>query len=160
MTFESIINNHKRTPLSDEEIEILKNNGYRFDDYTPDRIRYNMDMILYMLEKDSSIVDLYDPYTLKTFKDASPYSMYILFKFLDKNCLPYDHIPGAEIYETAKEYSEVEEIFISLAVCNNLKNCNLRKTPFDKITQMRDLEWYWKYAFMDDEQKNLIIKAP
>lgn len=159
MTLSKILNNHKNTPLTDEEIEILQNNNYRFDDDTPYRIRYNPDMIIYMLNQDSSLVDLYDSDTIKGLKKAGVFSLYKMFELLENEGLPYDHLEHAALYNIAKSYDNPQNTFESLAIIRNIKNCNLRTTDFDKIKLLREVEWNWEYAFFDDSNKEIIIRA-
>lgn len=159
MTLSKILSNHKRTPLSDEEIKILQDNNYRFDENTPDRIRYNPDMIVYMLGVDTSLVDLYDSSTIKGLKSASPYALYKTFELLEKEFLPYDHLEYAPLYNISKTYDSPQNTFESLVIIRDIKNCNPRTTDFEKIKRLRDVEWNWEYAFMDDKDKEIIIRA-
>ena len=159
MTYEKIINTFKRTPLTDAEIEILQQNDYRFNAYTPERIKSNMEMILYMLENDPSCVDLYDSCISKAIKNSDTYNLHKLFKFLDEQCIPYDHLPHAALYNIATGYRNVEEVFSCLVICRNLKNCNHRTTDFDSIKLMSHVAWNWEYALWDDDEKDIVIRA-
>lgn len=159
MNFEKIITCYKNTALTDEEVEVLKANNYRFDEMTPARIKYNVDMILYMLKVDPGRVDVFDSGTLNALKNADEFFLYRILKLLDDNYIPYDHIHHAALYNIAKNYREPDYTFISLAICRNIKNCNLRTTKFEKIKKLNELAWNWENVHHYPEERELVIRA-